>query len=242
MTNAITKQGPSGLADFEDFDLEELAGHAEKMKHAGSKFLKVGEGKTQLRFLPGRPGQKGIFPWYEHFYTNDAGQQVNHVCPLKSGGLKCAVCERETAMKAKAKNRVDQMKAREYEANGRFHSNVVDRADQEKGVQIYAFGIGVMNDLLKIAQDEAAGGKFWDPVNGFDIVVDRTGKGKNDTKYKILPARNTTPLSKDPELAATWMEERMDLTILKEVPSYEDTVALLTGKGEGRGGRADTDY
>lgn len=230
MANAIVKQGPTGLSDFEDFDLEELAGHAEKMKRAGSKFIKIEEGKTQLRFLPGRSGQKGIFPWYEHFYTNDKGQSINHVCPLKSANQRCAVCERETTIKAKAKTRVDQMKAREYEANGRFHSNVIDRADQEKGVQIYAFGIGVMNDLLKIAQDEAAGGKFWDPTNGFDIVVDREGKGKNDTKYKILPARSTTPVSKDPELVETWMEQRFDLTTLKEVPSYEDTVALLTGK------------
>lgn len=238
MTNAISKQGPSGLADFEDFDLEELAGHAEKMKHAGNKFMKLAEGKTQMRFLPGKPGQKGIFPWYEHFYVNDKGQKVNHVCPLKSGGNRCAVCERETAMKAKAKNRVDQEKAREYEANGRFHANVVDRADPEKGVQILSFGIGIMNDLLAIAKDEAAGGKFWDPTNGFDIIVDRVGKDIN-TKYKVLPARNTTPLSKDAELAATWMEQRFDLTILKEVPSYEDSIALLTGQG-GEGN--DTSY
>lgn len=236
MQNAITKRPDSAISsisDYQDLDLTQIETEMQVHSSASSNYLTLESGKKiAVRFLPGRADQKGIRTWYEHYFTNDKGEVAKCVCPAQNESDrrdKCAVCEREALMVSRAKTKLDQDAAYEFKAKARYHSNVISRQEPDKGVQIYVFPQGVMKSIIAIAKDEAAGGKFWDPVHGFDLIIERTGEQKK-TKYSVLAARNTTPLSKDENQAAEWMDSRVDLSLLKQIPTYADTVAALTGR------------
>ena len=114
---------------------------------------------------------------------------------------------KQEARAAKAKEMQESRSSRDQEvgkkmlAKRRHFANVIDRKNEEKGVQIVGFPKTVYEQLLAIRDDDAAGGNFTDPgPNGFDITITKTGQGMN-TKYAVKAARQSTPLCEDAKQA-----------------------------------------
>ena len=73
-----------------------------------------------------------------------------------------------------------------------FHGDVRCRGKRWKQIH---------EGLVGIRTDEDAGGDFTHPAEGFDIIIERTGKAL-DTSYKVLPSRRSSELGNDEWIAA----------------------------------------
>jgi len=97
-------------------------------------------------------------------------------------------------------------------------------------VQVAACGISIHEARAKIRKDEVAGGDFCNPTaEGFDIVVNRTGKTKNDTEYTVLPARKPSPLGN-----MEWISQQHDLTRIEPIPTTEEIKEMLGVGGDSK--------
>jgi len=63
----------------------------------------------------------------------------------------------------------------------------IDPERVDKGIMV---GRGVYQDIIELFLDEDEWGDMTDPDEGYDIKINRTGKGKNDTEYTVSPCQN----------------------------------------------------
>jgi hypothetical protein len=70
--------------------------------------------------------------------------------------------------------------------------------------------------------DETDWGDFFDPENGYDFKLKRTGSGQYDTEYTLTPCKPT-------ELPKKYRNMEIDLEEIAKaiVPSYEETETML---------------
>lgn len=197
---------------------------AEKQKGSGM-FFKVEEGRAKLRFLPPRIGEVTIFSVAFQHYGRFPGMQkarsFNCVLKMDPGGKRrCPGCEYVAQLRGGSFR--DQEEADELSARMRVYSNIVNRAEENKGPQIYAFGETVYKKLIAMLEDPDVGGNFSDPENGFDIVITREGKDKNSTKYDVLRAKSDSPLGD-----FSWIDQMANLSTLIAVPTDKELADTL---------------
>lgn len=75
---------------------------------------------------------------------------------------------------------------------------------------------GVYQDIIDLYLDEDDWGDMTDPVEGYDIKISRSGKGKNDTKYTVSPCQKK---SLDKKLRG---EIDLEKIVRNQIPSYEE--------------------
>lgn len=61
-----------------------------------------------------------------------------------------------------------------------------DYNGEDKAVLISS---GVYQDIIDLYLDEDDYGDMTDPIKGYDIKIQRTGSGKNDTTYSVRPCK-----------------------------------------------------
>jgi len=93
--------------------------------------------------------------------------------------------------------------------------------DGDNSGKLIQIPTGVYTSMLDIYLDPDYS-DFTDPDEGFDFKLIRTGKGKQDTEYTILPVPKPGPISKE------WNKPTDPLDLYKKVVKpYEDVEDLL---------------
>lgn len=189
-------------------------------------YFKAEEGRNVIRFVPPAKatGRKAMYVTHQHYVELPGRPKVVFNCPLamKTGG-RCPVCEKRAKLMATG-NSMDRDTAFGLAPRMRVYACVIDRKHLEKGVQVFGFGKTVMKGLKSLRDDPDVGDFFRPGTDGFDVIVERTGKGKNDTEYSVRPAVKNSPLGD-----VSLIEAAPDLSLLARVPVTEEIVARLKG-------------
>ncbi len=214
--------------NYGTYDDETAQQEKSDLAASGAEFMKLKVGRNIVRILPPAPGKRTPFRVvYQHFIELGPVKQ-SIICARLEAKKHCAVCEKVDEMR-KSKNKVDQDMAGDWYARRRVFVNVVDRSDPDKGVKVLAIGKSIHEQLTALRTDEEAGANYVDPITGNDIVIERTGTGKNDTKYKVM-------LGKQKQLAATeatmqeWIDTQHDLDGYAKLKTIEEVRQLLSGE------------
>lgn len=93
-----------------------------------------------------------------------------------------------------------------------------DYGGSDKGVLIAS---GVYQDIIDLYLDEDDYGDMTDPIHGYDIKIQRSGSGKNDTTYSVRPCK---PTKLDKKLQGTIDLEGI---VREQIKSYDELEDLL---------------
>jgi len=227
----------SNIRSFGTYTPEAQAAERASLREAkAGLFWKPEDGDNIIRIFP--PLDTMLSPFiivYQHFLKLpwlERGQSFN--CPRLMAKRPCAACQFVRDYSADASNRAKQNMAKEASANGRVFAVVaVRRLDHEGnptgesvGPKLWGFSQSMHEKLLVLLNNKVKGGNFIDAAAGFDIIVTKTGEGK-DTRYSDpTPMRELSPLGTNEEVAA-WLENYPDLAQLTAVPTYEETLEKL---------------
>jgi len=109
----------------------------------------------------------------------------------------------------------------------RCYAPVIVRGEEDKGVQIWAFGKGVYQALLAIMVDEDYG-DITDPESGRDIKVRCTKPpGKKYSETEVMPRGKSVPLSANPATAKQWIGSIPDVNKMFEMKSPEELSKIV---------------
>lgn len=205
--------------------LEKIRKRLENVDMGGNRgFWRPKNGRNVIRILP-EVGEMEVF-WQEvgkHFIPNS---KKVFTCPrfTTNGELDCPICDFVSELYASGDPESKAL-ASKLRVRKQFWMNIIDRNDEDAGPQIYGPGVMVFSAIASIVGDPDFG-DIYDPEDGIDIVVEKSGSGL-ETSYEVRPRRHSTPLSEDPELAEQWLDEAKDLSVvyLTEDPS-EDSELL----------------
>lgn len=121
----------------------------------------------------------------------------------------------------------DRELAKKLQPKMRCYAPVIVRGQEEKGVQVWAFGKQVYQRLLGFFLDEEVG-DILSPTEGFDLKVNITkspGKQFNDTA--VDPARRPSRLHEDDSVAAKWLDAIPNLDDMYRLKSPQEIEAVL---------------
>jgi gp32 DNA binding protein like len=230
------------LVKFGDFSIEEAEREMMEMeKMSGSRdYMKLVVGRNIIRILPPKDaaGRSPFQLVMEHFLRLPGAQRpVVFACPTVTAKQRCPACEHAQRLRASG-NPADRELAYDMSAKMRVYCNVINRKEPEKGPQILPIGKTIYEQLLSIRKDEDAGGNYSDPLNGFDIVIERKGTGKNDTEYAVHGSRKQSPLHTDAAQAEEWIATQADLSRFARSRSYDELLASIRKEGGMVGGGA----
>lgn len=234
------------LQNYGSFDIDVIEAESEEMAKGQrpSEFLRMEDGKSyQLRFLPPPldaswakktvGGKTKMSPFkiiHEHF-VDIPGQKrkIRFVCPRLTHGGPCPACQQADEL-YRTGNQIDKDKARDLRPTSRVYTNVIVRAEEDRGPVIYAFGNGVKEALSKIRKRF---GDFTDPINGYDVFIDRENNNGRIT-YQVDADRENSPLNEDEEIAEMWLESQFNLDQYARVPELEEITEMMSGKQQDR--------
>lgn len=230
----------TAIATYGEWTPEQMEKESAEMA-GGGDWWKAPVGKTAVRFLPPKIGWPSPFViQHQHFFNLPGVEKaIIFACPKMHEGKKCLACAKADQLEGSGNSR-DAQASKKLRPQKRMMANIVATPkDPNARVSIYAFGKQVYDQLKSIRESEEGGGNFLDPVKGFNIIIQRVGTGKDDTKYTVIPARNATPL-----LNMEWIDAQSDLRRLVKIPTVEQQKRLFDGEdprdvwGEGKPGAA----
>ena len=219
-----------GNLSFGTYDEEEASKEKEELQKGGNEFAKLKVGRNVFRILPPAPGRRSPFRVvFQHFIEMPGGSK-SVICARLESRKPCVVCAHVERLK-KSQSHEDQKIADDLFARRRVFVNVIDRSDEEKGPKVLAVGKQVHEQLVAL-RDPEVGGDYCHPIDGFDVVIERSGTGKNDTKYKCFLSRRATPLDVqgDEGKMQEWIDSQADLDAYAKLPDVEEVKRLLSGE------------
>jgi len=227
--NAIEKRSTTALAQYDDFNLEDMQKEAAALPSGGSTYFKPHEGKNVVRFVPPPKGKKPWFTYHKHYFAI-GNERKNILCTKYQFNQPCPICQKAMKLRASG-NKLDMRKARALEPQSQVYINVVDMKNPEKGVQLWTMSPGVFKGIMD-AIDNAGVKGFADPVRGFNVIFKRVGQG-TDTRYSgYTVAREASELPGWEELLPT----QIDLAQVESAPTDEEQDEAIDGQFEERGG------
>ena len=183
-----------------------------------SDFFIAKEGKNVLRILPSWRGDNQEFYLEVPTHYNINAQTRALIC-RRMIRQPCPVCLFiEDLYKTKSHFNVEQA-ARMAPVN-RLMLNVLPQ--QSRDVKVWSIGERMLHDILSYVVD-AGYGDLSDPVKGRDLVLYRTGDGKN-TQYTL----NVAPLPSTVRLK-DWERKLFDLDQFFHPPSAIEMRDILRG-------------
>ena len=115
----------------------------------------------------------------------------------------------------------------------RCYAPVIVRGEEDKGVQIWAFGKQVYQSLLGVMLDEDYG-DITDPESGRDVKVKcYKSPGKKYSETEVMPRGKASPLSTNPTTAKQWLSNIPDVNKLFELKSYDELSKIVNDWIEG---------
>lgn len=121
----------------------------------------------------------------------------------------------------------DRVLAKKLQPKMRCYAPVIVRGEEDKGVQVWAFGKLVYQRMLGFFLDEEVG-DILSPTEGFDLKVSITkqpGKQFNDTT--VDPARRPTKLHEDSKLVEQWLNSIPNLDDMYRLKSTQEIETVL---------------
>jgi len=121
----------------------------------------------------------------------------------------------------------DRALAKKLGAKMRCYAPVIVRGEEDKGVQVWAFGKIVYQRMLGFFLDEEVG-DILSPSEGFDLKVTISkapGKQFNDTM--VDPARRPSKLHEDSAVAQKWLDNIPNLDDMYRLKSTQEIEAVL---------------
>ena len=121
----------------------------------------------------------------------------------------------------------DRVLAKKLQPKMRCYAPVVVRGEEDKGVQVWAFGKLVYQRMLGFFLDEEVG-DILSPTEGFDLKVSITkqpGKQFNDTT--VDPARRPSKLHEDSKQVESWLNSIPNLDDMYRLKSTQEIEAVL---------------
>ena len=121
----------------------------------------------------------------------------------------------------------DRALAKKLSPKMRCYAPVIVRGEEDKGVQIWAFGKIVYQRMLGFFLDEEVG-DILSPTDGFDLKVTISkapGKQFNDTM--VDPARRPTKLHEDAALSKKWLDSIPNLDDMYRLKNTQEIEAVL---------------
>lgn len=166
-------------------------------------------------------------------HKNIGPEEKSYACLLKNWGKPCPVCEHVNKLKRQG---ADQGTIQALKAKQRQLWNVVDLAEQDKGVQVWETGFylsfGVMlRDKILAADEEDGYQNFADLEDGMTVKV-----LSKDAKFRGIPYQEVANIEMVPRKEA-YGEEMLDQVtclddLLVELPYKElKRILLQTGAG-----------
>ena len=225
-TKAMTKQETQAIQEYGDWTPEQIQKETKEIG-SGGEFWKAPVGRSTVRFLPPKVGWPSPFViQHQHFIrlpTQD--RPVVFCCPQQHEGKQCLACQKADKMETSG-NRKDMDNAKKLRPQKRILANViVDPAEANQKVSVFTFGKTVYDQLKSIRADDENGGNFLDPVKGFNMVINRVGTGKDDTRYTVIPARGTSQLAN-----MDWLATQRDLRKMIRIPTVDQQQRLIDGE------------
>ena len=186
---------------------------------------------------------------------NKSGQMVT--CPTTHDeNARCPICELSKEFYGLSKKKDDSYskQAKAYFRKKRVYYNALDRGEdlsvyerreeevdgetkyvwyntekdeKESPVKVLATGIGVYKDIISLIIDPEYG-DITDAEEGLDLIINKTGSGQFNTKYKVSTVRKESEIGLE-----HWESSLNDLTPLLKVKSYDDIAKILDGNTEG---------
>ena len=222
----------SNLQKHGTFDIDAALADQQEASKGNADYFKFKAGQNVIRFLPPIVGQSSPFAvLYQHWVTLPDGSRTSLNCSRMMAKQRCPACE-EMDRLARSGNDVDFKASNDWKPKLRIKANIIDRDNEEVGVQVVEFGKSILDQLVAIRKDARAGGDFTDIEDGFDIIVTKRGEGVK-TEYAVLASRESTALHDDAEVSSGWLDNQHDLSRARYVPSYEEAFARLSGGGRG---------
>ena len=220
----------SNLTKFGEWGDDAAAQDAAATRAGQKSYMKLTEGDNVVRFLPPRIGKSSPFAaTFSHYMDLPDGRKVSFNCPRMMAKRACIVCAKGEQLRT-SRSMTDQKAGKRLFPRIRVYANVIDRTNEALGVQILAFGKGVMESLTALRQNPRKGGNFTHPETGRDIIITRKGTGQFDTEYTISPDVTTSPLHADPGQADEWLEFAYDLDPFLTVLDDEAIRAKVRGE------------
>jgi len=203
----------SNLVPYKTWTDDDMEREEEEIRAARgpSRFLKLEEGDTVIRFLPCPSDWPGpIATTSIHYLATPDGGTLSFACirAASRGADKCPGCEESERLK-RSRDAKMQERGKRLAAKVQHFCNVIDRAQENDGPKIYCFGAMVRKGLKVIRKRPPPnGGDFMRPdAEGFDIIISKTGEGLA-TRYSIGAARMNSPLGN-----MGWINEQHDLDV-----------------------------
>lgn len=201
-----------------------------------SKVLKIKEGKTTVRILTGAIGSRTDIDkdqfWRDvgiHWIKEDEnGKPVAVVgCHDVVHGQPCPTCNAiERAGKGhtddETLNLMKSWKSRKAVYVVALIRSGADASEEPQILELTSNTFADVAGVLETYTDVEEGIDPLDPKTGIDLIIERTGKGKNDTRYKVIAA----PKSKPVPPAALENLPDLDAYIQKEHFRGEDNKAV----------------
>ena len=168
-----------------------------------AKTAKVPDGRSRWRILPSWRGGDAQF-WHDfgaHYVKNTKGEmQAVYMCVDKTFGRPCEICDAVAHAIKHATDDATMEALTQAKANGRVLLNAIQLdgpgADVNKVVilELPPSAFGLIVDIANewIGDDV----NILDVVDGKDLVIERSGTGKN-TKYSIQVGAKATKLPAD---------------------------------------------
>lgn len=191
----------------------------------GLGYIIIKEGTKRLRPLPVKTDEEPGYEIQQIYLGKDLGG--GFISPA-SVGKKCAFVEFYTE-NIKSKDKVKKAIATAIAPKQRFVMPVaafadlkgkeIDDRDSPKLVLITG---GLYQSCIDLFLDNDDWGDFTDPDDGYDLKFSRTGTGKFDTEYTVMPCSKT-------KLPKKFRGKTYDaVEMLKAIiPSYEETKEKL---------------
>lgn len=126
----------------------------------------------------------------------------------------------------------DRLLAKKLLPKMRAYMPVIVRGQEDKGVQVWAFGKPIYQRLLSFFTEEDVG-DILDPTQGFDLKVTVThtpGKmfmGKPSLDTVVDPARRQSKLSDDAAQTKTWLDGVPNIDDMYKLKSVQEIETLL---------------
>lgn len=183
----------TNLVEYEPYTENDAQEDIDSMER--TSFFKFEKGPNHVRFVPARKGEPGFYVTYNHYLEGPGGNDVSVNCPrvMSKGKKRCPICEAARTL-ADSGTPENEERAKDLFAKRRVYACIIDRNNEGKGVQVVAFGSMIHEELARLRKDKVAGGDFFDPNNGFDIIVEKTGSGKMGTRYKVRRVPDRVPM------------------------------------------------
>jgi hypothetical protein len=206
-------------------DTEKVRRRAETL--GAGKYFKPKVGKNVVRILPPW-SEEGLF-YFEtalHYGFQSDGRERAYPCLKLLGKKACPMCAFSDDLLSGSTE--DQELGKRVQARRKFYATVIDR-NNPGSAQIWGFSAKVLK-VLSGYMDDPDWGDFTDPEEGHDIVIERTGSGRNDTRYEIRIKPRSTAIDVD-----GWEEMMIDLpkVVIEETSADQMQDIIDENYGEG---------